>query len=85
MLNFIESKIKMKKQICERCNGTGQMDVDCCNGSCGCSCKGNPVLLTCTYCSGRGYVQDQNEAKHNGHDKFMKLHGHKSYLGSGPK
>lgn len=61
------------------------MDVECCNGSSGCSCGGQPVDLPCTYCGGTGSVSSQVDAERTGHAKFMQLHGNKCYLGSGPR
>lgn len=71
--------------ICVRCDGSGYMDIECCNGSSGCSCGGNPVSLPCTYCGGTGLVRDIAEAEIVGHARFMKLYGNKCFLGSGPK
>lgn len=71
-------------ESCSRCHGTGLMDVECCNGSSGCSCGGDPVMLSCTYCGGRGEVENQEEAIRKGHGKFMMMYGGRAYLGSGP-
>jgi hypothetical protein len=70
---------------CDRCGGTGEMDTECCNGSGGCSCRGKVVYLTCTYCDGRGQVEDNVVAKVEGHRKYMTLYGHSAYLGTGPR
>lgn len=47
------------KISCPSCYGEGRWEVECCNGSGGCSCHGGLVDMgTCNVCQGHGYVID---------------------------
>ena len=44
---------------CPSCNGTGEWETECCNGSCGCSCRGQVVPMgQCNVCYGSGQVPE---------------------------
>lgn len=44
---------------CPYCFGDGTWEVECCNGSYGCSCGGSPVHMgNCNVCKGTGKVID---------------------------
>jgi len=46
-----------KKKECPSCYGQGTWEVECCNGSGGCSCGGGLVDMgRCNVCGGSGYV-----------------------------
>ena len=72
-------------EICRRCDGSGEMGTECCNGSGGCSCGGGLVYTTCTYCGGSGQVENYTEAEKKGHAEFMRRFGGQCFLGTGPK
>lgn len=67
---------------CPSCLGQGKWDCECCNGSNGCSCGGQPVDMgTCNVCHGSGQVEDGN---YDGNANLSAIQG-MCYLGSGPK
>lgn len=49
--------MKDEFEICPGCNGEGRWEAECCNGSGGCSCHGEPVDMgLCNVCGGSGEV-----------------------------
>lgn len=43
------------KDICEACGGAGSWEAECCNGSGGCSCRGQRIDMgRCAACGGTG-------------------------------
>lgn len=42
---------------CPACGGRGQWETECCNGSGGCDCRGQPVAMgACLVCQGSGQM-----------------------------
>lgn len=66
---------------CTFCYGDGTWDCECCNGSGGCSCRGQPVFMgKCHVCNGTGVMQETSDPSANSKSIAGKL-----FLGSGPK
>lgn len=66
---------------CPYCFGDGTWEVECCNGSYGCSCGGSPVHMgNCNVCKGTGKVIDGQYDI----DANLKLIQGAHYIGSGP-
>lgn len=43
---------------CRGCGGTGIFETECCNGSGGCSCRGEVVNMgSCRECGGQGEIE----------------------------
>ena len=65
---------------CEACYGTGQWEAACCDGSGGCSCRGDVVPMgRCNVCHGTG-DRDEN-ANLMANVETIRGYG---FLGSGP-
>jgi len=53
----MKNKMKNETEICPGCNGAGRWETECCNGSGGCTCQGEPVDMgPCNVCGGSGEV-----------------------------
>lgn len=66
---------------CDACFGQGHWECECCNGSRGCSCGGQPVYMgQCNVCEGSGMVDEQSDLMAN-----VKSISGLAYLGSGPR
>ncbi len=66
--------------FCEACNGMGHWEAECCNGSGGCSCQGQPVNMgVCNVCGGTG-------KRHIDADRMANVKDLKGccFIGSGP-
>lgn len=76
------TEIKDKVIRCPYCGGDGTWECECCNGSGGCSCQGQPVPMgMCHVCKGTGsVVEGQYDMTAN---RFM-VEG-LCYLGDGGK
>lgn len=69
-----------KYVICEACNGTGEWEVECCNGSDGCSCGGQLVSMgVCNVCEGTG----ERHINANTMANVETIQGH-CFIGTGP-
>jgi hypothetical protein len=69
----------MNEKICPNCHGSGELWVECCNGS-NCTCHGEPVMLgKCRVCNGSGVVGDNPNTMAN--SQFIRKMGC-GYLGS---
>ena len=69
---------------CPSCYGTGEWEAECCNGSGGCSCGGQPVNMgRCNVCGGSGRVE-KGAFNSMANVDFIER-GNYGYLGSGPK
>ncbi len=69
------------KHFCNACLGQGEWEAECCDGSGGCSCRGQPVYQgRCHVCHGSGYYADGANTWAN----VEAIQG-RCYLGSGPK
>lgn len=67
---------------CPACNGAGDWFSECCDGSGGCSCRGQIVPMgRCNVCHGEGRVI---EGQHNPMANVDAIRG-LCYLGSGPR
>lgn len=67
------------EEYCGACCGQGQWDVECCNGSGGCSCRGQPVPMgTCRACGGSGIITAEYDPKAN----LRAIEGY-CYIGTG--
>lgn len=65
---------------CEHCDN-GRWEAECCNGSSGCSCGGEPVDMgPCRVCNGTGWRTDDADRTAN----LRSIQG-LCYLGSGPR
>lgn len=65
---------------CRNCYG-GRWEVECCNGSGGCSCRGQPVDMgACNVCGGSGWHRPDADTRAN----IRSIRG-LSYIGSGPR
>jgi hypothetical protein len=65
---------------CRNCYG-GRWESECCNGSSGCSCRGQPVDMgPCNVCGGTGWHRPDADTRGN----IRAIQG-MSYLGSGPR
>lgn len=52
-------EIEPRMMVCPSCHGSGEWETECCNGSGGCSCRGQVVLMgRCNVCSGHGEVPE---------------------------
>lgn len=81
-LVYLEDKAIEDKQIsCPACNGSGEWETECCDGSRGCSCHGERVPMgTCHVCNGRGKViEGQYDAEAN----IRTIQG-QCYIGTSP-
>lgn len=68
------------EQVCPLCLD-GRWEVECCNGSGGCSCGGEPVDMgICNACKGSGFVGDDYDARANIR-AIQGLH----FIGTGPR
>lgn len=70
-------------ELCSSCHGRGLWVGECCDGSRGCSCHGQPVEMgRCNVCHGSGYVRADGVGVNQmaNCDAIRGL----SYLGSGP-
>lgn len=66
---------------CPYCYGDGTWECECCNGSGGCSCGGQPVHMgPCNVCRGTGRV-DPNNYDMAANDRMIQG---ASFIGSGP-
>lgn len=66
---------------CEHCYGRGEWEAECCNGSYGCSCRGEVVPMgQCNVCCGQGWRRPDANTKANC-DAIAGM----PYLGSGPR
>lgn len=74
----------MSKEIeCPYCYGEGTWEAECCNGSGGCSCHGQPVFMgNCNVCKGSGKVTE-GEFNESANSEFIMQSG-VCFLGSGP-
>lgn len=44
---------------CPSCRGRGEWETECCNGSGGCSCRGQVIPMgTCNVCGGSGEIPE---------------------------
>ena len=68
---------------CPSCYGSGEWEAECCNGSGGCSCRGQAVNMgRCNVCNGTGRVtQGKYNARAN--SDFI-LRSGCCFLGTGP-
>jgi hypothetical protein len=67
---------------CPVCHGDGTWETECCDGSRGCSCRGERVPMgTCNVCGGSGQVEEGN---FNPRANLEMIRG-MSYTGSGPR
>jgi hypothetical protein len=67
--------------ICPGCNGSGEWFSECCNGSGGCSCRGQIVPMgRCNVCGGAGHVEDEGYNPRANVDAIQGL----CFLGTGP-
>ena len=65
---------------CTACIG-GRWEAECCNGSSGCSCGGEPVDMgRCLVCNGTGWRTEDADVRANAN-----LIRGRCYLGSGPR
>jgi len=65
---------------CDCCNGRGEWEVACCNGSGGCSCGGELVPMgTCNVCHGTGEIDETADKMAN----VRAIRGF-GFIGSGP-
>lgn len=70
-----------KNIMCPGCRGEGRWEAECCNGSGGCSCRGEPIDMgKCNVCGGSGYVAEGEFDKNANVDTIRGLH----FLGTGP-
>jgi len=68
---------------CPNCYGTGQWETECCNGSGGCDCRGQPVPMgRCNVCGGSGEIPfDESGVNFNANcDAIRGL----AFIGRGP-
>jgi hypothetical protein len=77
--------VKLKDQdgreLCGACCGAGSWETECCDGSRGCSCRGQVIPMgQCLACHGTGYVNED-------HDKGANIRSIAGlcYIGSGPQ
>lgn len=69
--------------LCPACHGAGQWECECCNGSGGCSCGGQPVPMgQCHVCHGTGKVPE-NITPEQAQANCRAIAG-MCFLGSGP-
>ena len=65
---------------CRHCGGSGTWEAECCNGSGGCSCRGQAVPMgTCRVCRGSGLRDEGQDERAN----LRAIEGF-CFIGSGP-
>jgi hypothetical protein len=76
-----EYQEEMERMItCPACLGRGSWEAECCNGSSGCSCRGQVVQMgTCLTCGGEGRCSPNADTLRNARSITT------PYLGSGPR
>ena len=73
--------IEKVAEQCPACQGAGTWETECCDGSRGCSCRGQRVPMgECLACRGTGIVGPDHQPGAN----IASIAG-QSYVGSGPK
>lgn len=79
-----EMSIEQPQMIdCPSCGGRGEWESECCNGSGGCSCHGQPVNMgVCHVCRGSGQVSE-NISHERKMANLRSIQG-ACFLGSGP-
>ena len=74
---------KTRRVECRGCGGTGRWETECCNGSDGCTCRGEvlDMMGACRACGGSGIYSGSgpNDGSAN-RDAIRGLH----FIGSGP-
>ena len=73
----------MKTMTCPSCAGSGVWETECCDGSGGCTCRGQIVPMgTCNVCGGSGEVSEDisDEQRKANCRAIAGLH----FIGSGP-
>jgi hypothetical protein len=67
---------------CQYCYGDGTWETECCNGSGGCSCRGQRVDMgPCNVCNGTGRVDPENYDM----EANLKMISGACFIGSGPR
>jgi hypothetical protein len=65
---------------CRNCDG-GHWWTECCNGSGGCSCRGQPINMgQCNVCDGTGYHEAGADTRAN-----IRAIGGACFIGTGPQ
>jgi len=59
LLSELEASMKNESSVCEGCRGVPTGMVECCDGSDGCPCRGEPnIPWSCPQCNGSGVTPD---------------------------
>lgn len=67
-------------EYCIYCDGTGKWETECCNGSGGCSCRGQRVPMgRCNVCGGSGIKEAGQDERAN----VRSIEGY-CFVGTGP-
>lgn len=83
MEEHFDGPMERKMIMCPSCLGDGYWEAECCNGSGGCSCGGQPVNMgRCNVCGGSGQVEEGNYNP-RANVNFIERGGY-GYLGTGP-
>ena len=73
--------LESEASICRACLGAGEWFSECCDGSRGCSCRGQVIAMgQCLACGGTGQIGDGYRASAN----IDSIRG-RCYIGSGPQ
>lgn len=65
---------------CRSCDGSGRWETECCNGSGGCSCRGQVIPMgACNVCQGTGWHAPDANTRAN----IEAIQG-QCFIGSGP-
>ena len=72
----------IKLERCPACHGRGEWETECCDGSRGCSCRGERVPMgNCNVCNGSGHVVEGHcDPRAN-----LRMIEGMAYTGSGPR
>jgi len=82
LLHLLEEHDRPVPEPCRACGGRGTWEVECCNGSSGCPCRGGLVDMgSCRACGGAGVVEQQRPMANA---NFI-LDNHIGYPGGGPR
>jgi hypothetical protein len=76
-----DASAEHEEEMCPCCYGRGEWQTECCDGSYGCSCRGQVIDMgTCLACGGSGVRMDGMDTQAN----IRSISG-QAYIGTGPR